>query len=93
MTDLTRLLAHDMADGLRRGDFSARELTDAHLAAIEKTDRPLHAWVYVDAGRCAGTGRRRRQGTPRRRAEFPTNWHPGCAQGSGADQGRPGHRR
>ena len=49
MTDLTRLLAHDMADGLRRGDFSARELTDAHLAAVEKTDRPLHAWVYVDA--------------------------------------------
>ena len=49
MTDLTRLLAHEMADGLRRGDFSARELTDAHLAAIKKTDRPLHAWVYVDA--------------------------------------------
>jgi aspartyl-tRNA(Asn)/glutamyl-tRNA(Gln) amidotransferase subunit A len=49
MTDLTRLLAHEMADGLRRGDFSARELTDAHLAAIDKTDKPLHAWVYVDA--------------------------------------------
>src|SRR4029079_18171625 len=38
-----------MADGLRRGDFSARELTDAHLESIEKTDGPLHAWVYVDA--------------------------------------------
>ena len=49
MTDLTRLLAHEMAESLRRGDFSARELTDAHLEAIEKTDGPLHAWVYVDS--------------------------------------------
>jgi aspartyl-tRNA(Asn)/glutamyl-tRNA(Gln) amidotransferase subunit A len=49
MTDLTRLYAHQMAEGLRRGDFSARELTDAELAAIEKTDRPLHAWIFVDA--------------------------------------------
>ena len=53
MTDLTRPAAHEMADGLRRGDFSARELTDAHLAAIEKTDRPLHAWVGRRR-RCAG---------------------------------------
>src|SRR6185503_19751653 len=30
-------------------DFPARELTDAHLASIESTDKPLHAWVYVDA--------------------------------------------
>ena len=49
MTDLTRLLAHEMAHGLRRGDFSARELTQAHVASIEKTDGALHAWVYVDA--------------------------------------------
>ena len=48
MTDITRLFAHQMADGLRRGDFSARELTDAHLGAVAKTDGPLHAWVFVD---------------------------------------------
>jgi aspartyl-tRNA(Asn)/glutamyl-tRNA(Gln) amidotransferase subunit A len=48
VTDLTRLFAHEMADGLRGGDFSARELVDAHLAQIEATDRPLHAWVFVD---------------------------------------------
>jgi aspartyl-tRNA(Asn)/glutamyl-tRNA(Gln) amidotransferase subunit A len=41
-------LAHQMAAGLRAGDFSARELADAHLARIHATDGPLHAWVWVD---------------------------------------------
>ncbi|MDP8905491.1 MAG: Asp-tRNA(Asn)/Glu-tRNA(Gln) amidotransferase subunit GatA [Chloroflexota bacterium] len=49
MSDLTRLHAHQMAAGLRAGDFSARELTAAHLARIEATDGPLHAWTFVDA--------------------------------------------
>ena len=48
MTDLTRLYAHQMAAGMRHGDFSARELTQAHLDRIALTDRPLHAWVWVD---------------------------------------------
>src|SRR5215212_9145263 len=48
-TNLTRLFAHEIAAGLRAGDFSARELTDAHLAQIESTDEPIHAWVFVDA--------------------------------------------
>ncbi len=37
-----------MAAGLRRGDFSARELATAHLDRIEATDKPLHAWVWWD---------------------------------------------
>jgi aspartyl-tRNA(Asn)/glutamyl-tRNA(Gln) amidotransferase subunit A len=37
-----------MADGLRAADFSARELTAAHLERIRQTDRPIHAWVWVD---------------------------------------------
>ncbi len=37
-----------MAAGLRAGDFSARELADAHLDRIRATDRPLHAWLWVD---------------------------------------------
>ena len=48
MSDLTRLHAHEMARGLRAGDFSSRDLADAHLDAIRTTDRPLHAWVFVD---------------------------------------------
>jgi len=47
-SDLTRILAHEMAQGLRAGDFSARELVDAHLEVIAATDRALHAWVFVD---------------------------------------------
>jgi aspartyl-tRNA(Asn)/glutamyl-tRNA(Gln) amidotransferase subunit A len=37
-----------MARGLRAADFSARELVDAHLEQIRTTDKPLHAWVFVD---------------------------------------------
>jgi len=51
-TDLTRLHAHEMATGLRAGEFSARDLADAHLANIHTTDGPLHAWVFVDEAVC-----------------------------------------
>ena len=47
-SDLTRLHAHEMAAGLRAGDFSSHELTVAHLDRIEATNRPLNAWVFVD---------------------------------------------
>jgi aspartyl-tRNA(Asn)/glutamyl-tRNA(Gln) amidotransferase subunit A len=39
-----------MARGLRNGEFSARELVDAHLDAIRRQDGPLHAWLHVDEG-------------------------------------------
>ena len=48
ISDLTRLFAHQMVADLRAGHFSARELLDAHLARIAATDRPLHAWLWVD---------------------------------------------
>jgi aspartyl-tRNA(Asn)/glutamyl-tRNA(Gln) amidotransferase subunit A len=37
-----------MAAGLRAGEFSARELLDAHLARAEAQERALHAWVWLD---------------------------------------------
>ncbi|HSH21668.1 MAG TPA: Asp-tRNA(Asn)/Glu-tRNA(Gln) amidotransferase subunit GatA [Candidatus Caenarcaniphilales bacterium] len=46
--ELTRLHAHEMAHGLRAGDFRARELLDAHLDLIRSQDGPLHAWLHVD---------------------------------------------
>ena len=46
--DLTRLHAHQLSAGLRRTEFSAREVIDAHLARIATTDRPLHAWLWLD---------------------------------------------
>jgi aspartyl-tRNA(Asn)/glutamyl-tRNA(Gln) amidotransferase subunit A len=48
MTDLTRLHAHDMADRLRSGEISARELTAAHLDAAEAGNHALNAWLTID---------------------------------------------
>ena len=52
--DLTRLLAHEMADRLRAGQTTSRELTAAHLARAHATDRGLHAWLTIDDERAMG---------------------------------------
>src|SRR6202171_1704786 len=44
MTDLTALTLAQARDGLRAKNFSAAELTDAHLAAMERA-RALNAFV------------------------------------------------
>jgi aspartyl-tRNA(Asn)/glutamyl-tRNA(Gln) amidotransferase subunit A len=44
MTELTALTLADARDGLRRREFSAAELADAHLAAMENA-RALNAYV------------------------------------------------
>jgi aspartyl-tRNA(Asn)/glutamyl-tRNA(Gln) amidotransferase subunit A len=62
---LTRLLAHEMARGLREGQFSARELVDAHLELAHETDRGLHAWLFLDDQRA----RSRADAADRRLAE------------------------
>jgi aspartyl-tRNA(Asn)/glutamyl-tRNA(Gln) amidotransferase subunit A len=46
--DLTRLTAHELADRLRAGETSSREITAAHLARAHATDRGLHAWLTLD---------------------------------------------
>ncbi len=51
MSDPTRLFAWQMAEGLRRGDFSAVELLEAHIALVERQNRTLHAWVSLDLER------------------------------------------
>jgi aspartyl-tRNA(Asn)/glutamyl-tRNA(Gln) amidotransferase subunit A len=51
MTELTRLLAHEMADLLRSGEVSSRELTTAHLDLAERQDHGLHAWLMLDRDR------------------------------------------
>src|SRR6478672_10159853 len=48
MTDLTRLLAHEMADRLRAGELSSRELTTSHLDAAEAGNHALNAWLTID---------------------------------------------
>ena len=91
MSELTSLTLAEARDRLRRREFSAVELADAHLAAMEKA-RALNAYVLGDArarsrhggGRGCAPGVRRRP--PARRP---------CASGSRTvrDQGRAHHRR
>src|SRR5690242_1787782 len=54
MTDLTRLHAHEMAALLRSGEASSRDLTEAHLAAAERDNRGLNAWLSLDDERALG---------------------------------------
>ncbi|HWV43666.1 Asp-tRNA(Asn)/Glu-tRNA(Gln) amidotransferase subunit GatA [Pseudorhodoplanes sp.] len=44
MSDLTKLTIAEARDGLKKKSFSAAELTEAHLAAVEKA-RALNAYV------------------------------------------------
>src|SRR5262245_51852554 len=50
MTDLTALTLADARDRLRRREFSAAELADAHLVAMEEA-RALNAYVLETADR------------------------------------------
>ncbi len=69
-TDPTRLTASAMARGLRAGDFSARELAEAHLDLIERQDGPLHAWLSTDReGALASADAADERFAERRRAE------------------------
>ena len=45
MTDLTKLTLAEARDGLAKKQFTALELTDAHLSAIEKANAALNAYV------------------------------------------------
>ena len=49
MTDLTRLRAHEMAERLRAGEVSSRELTEAHLDAAEAGNHALNAWLSMES--------------------------------------------
>ncbi len=51
MSDVTRLRAHEMAALLRSGDVTSRELTEAHLAAAERENPALNAWLTIDRDR------------------------------------------
>ncbi len=44
MTDLTKFTIAEARDGLRKGDITSRELTEAHIAAIEAAD-VLNAYI------------------------------------------------
>ena len=47
MTDLTKLSLAAARKGLKAKDFSAAELTEAYLSAIERANPRLNAYVAV----------------------------------------------
>ena len=47
MTELTDLTVHELLSGLRRRDFSSRELTEAFLARIDSLEPTLHAFITL----------------------------------------------
>ncbi|MES1201712.1 MAG: amidase, partial [Pseudomonadota bacterium] len=66
MTDLTALTLADALDGLEKKQFSSVDLTDAFLAAIDKANPHLNAYVVVTADRAraaaAASDKRRAKG-------------------------------
>ncbi len=66
MTDLTSLTLAQARDALRKKEFSAIELTEAHLAAIEQA-RALNAFVLEIARPSPGDGARGGCTTDKRR--------------------------
>jgi len=50
-TTLTTLTAHEMADRLRAGETTSRELAEDHLERARRTDHGLHAWLTLDDDR------------------------------------------
>lgn len=48
MSDLTSLSLQSAIDGLRKGDFSCRELVEAHLDRIQNLDFDLNAYLFTD---------------------------------------------
>ena len=57
MTNLTRLHAHEMAALLRSGEVTAGDLAEAHLAAAERDNRALNAWLSIDRERALDEAR------------------------------------
>ena len=57
MTDLTRLTAARMAEGLAAGDFTSEALTQAHLDRIERLNPVLNAFLQVDNEGALATAR------------------------------------
>ncbi len=46
--ELIRGSGHELAAGLRAGAFSSVELVEAHLAAAERDNHGLHAWLTIE---------------------------------------------
>ncbi len=48
-SDSSYISAREIAAGVRAGEWTARQLVDEHLSAIEMGDGEIHAFLHVDA--------------------------------------------
>ncbi len=71
MKSLLRRPAHELAEMVRSGEISARELTEAALRQIE-ADRDLNAFTLVDADAALAAADAIKPGDPRPFAGVPT---------------------
>ncbi len=66
MSDLTDLTLSEARNALTKGDFTATELTNAYLQAIDAGNERLNAYISITAETSArngrGVGRENRQG-------------------------------
>ncbi|HEX5239371.1 MAG TPA: Asp-tRNA(Asn)/Glu-tRNA(Gln) amidotransferase subunit GatA [Candidatus Limnocylindrales bacterium] len=46
--DPTHALGHELAAALRSGELTSRAITEAHLAAAERDNAALNAWLTID---------------------------------------------
>jgi aspartyl-tRNA(Asn)/glutamyl-tRNA(Gln) amidotransferase subunit A len=53
--DLHERAAHDIADAVRAGDLSAREVLEHHLDRIQRINPALNAFVFLDPDRARAT--------------------------------------
>lgn len=58
MTEMIRLTAAQMAEGMRAGEFTSTELVQAHLdriAAVDGGDRGINAFLHVSGEEALAT--------------------------------------
>ncbi|MGK2877123.1 MAG: amidase [Solirubrobacterales bacterium] len=70
--DLLFKPATDLADGIRDGEYTSRELTELALAQIEKLDPALNAFIMTDADRALAAADAIEPGDERPFAGVPT---------------------
>ncbi len=74
--DVTQLSLSALSDALSRGEVSSREITDASLSRIEKTDGNVHAFLRVTADAARHAARASDERRAQKRALSPLDGVP-----------------
>ena len=101
MIDLSKLTVKSAREGLKRGDFTSRELTQASIDAIKEKDGEIHALleVFDDAlGQADAADKQIKEGVDlpllgRASSEFSGPAHHYCGSDCGGQLHRPTNAR